>query len=154
MDTNQSIRHRPSRRPHHLVSTQKLQSAQLTSKDQLWRTNDPSVNAKKKEGRWLQVVSGGLQDHPCQSLNPVLRIIMVPDKISHHPKAIWVFVCWAFKKVLSRVNKVIKNWQRPLWGGDQEVVKRSGRDEPICIVIHMHMEASLGISLYTYPYLK
>jgi hypothetical protein len=22
-------------------------------------------------------------------------------------------------------------WQRPLWEGDQEVVKRSGRDEPM-----------------------
>jgi hypothetical protein len=33
-------------------------------------------------------------------------------------------------------------------------VKRSGRDEPIGVVIHMYMEAMLGISLYSYPYLK
>jgi hypothetical protein len=33
-------------------------------------------------------------------------------------------------------------------------VKRSGRDEPIWIVIHMCMEAMLGISLYSYLYLK
>jgi hypothetical protein len=42
----------------------------------------------------------------------------------------------------------------PLWEGNQEVVKRSGRDEPIRVVIHMYMEAMLGISLYNYPYLK
>jgi hypothetical protein len=33
-------------------------------------------------------------------------------------------------------------------------VKRSGRDEPIWVVIHMCMEAMLGISLYSYLYLK
>jgi hypothetical protein len=35
-----------------------------------------------------------------------------------------------------------------------EVVKRSGRDEPILVVIHLCMEAMLGISLYSYPYLN
>jgi hypothetical protein len=43
---------------------------------------------------------------------------------------------------------------RPLWEGDEEVVKRSGRDEPIWVVLCMCMEATLGISLYSYPYLK
>jgi hypothetical protein len=33
-------------------------------------------------------------------------------------------------------------------------VKRSGRDEPIQVVIHMCMEAMLGISLNRYLYLK
>jgi hypothetical protein len=33
-------------------------------------------------------------------------------------------------------------------------VKRSGRDEPMWVVIHMCMEAMLGICLYSYPYLK
>jgi hypothetical protein len=33
-------------------------------------------------------------------------------------------------------------------------VKRSGRDEPIWVVIHMCMKAMLGISLYSYLYLK
>jgi hypothetical protein len=33
-------------------------------------------------------------------------------------------------------------------------VKRSGKDEPIQVVIHMCMEAMLGVSLYSYPYLK
>jgi hypothetical protein len=33
-------------------------------------------------------------------------------------------------------------------------VKRSGRDEPIWIVIYMCMEAMLGICLYSYLYLK
>jgi hypothetical protein len=52
------------------------------------------------------------------------------------------------------VNKVILNWQRPLWEGDQEAVKRSGREEPVWVVIHLCMEAMLGISLYNYLYLK
>jgi hypothetical protein len=52
------------------------------------------------------------------------------------------------------VNIVILNWQRPLWEGDREVVKRSGRDEPIWVAIHKCMEATLGISLYSYLYLK
>jgi hypothetical protein len=33
------------------------------------------------------------------------------------------------------VNIVILNWQRPLWEEDQEIVKRSGRDEPMWVVI-------------------
>jgi hypothetical protein len=33
-------------------------------------------------------------------------------------------------------------------------VKRSGRDESIRVVIHFYMEAMLGISLYSYSYLK
>jgi hypothetical protein len=33
-------------------------------------------------------------------------------------------------------------------------VKRSGRDESIWVVIHLGMEAMLGISLYSYPYLN
>jgi hypothetical protein len=40
------------------------------------------------------------------------------------------------------------------WEGDRQVVKRSGRDEPIRVVIHMCMEAMLGISLYSYLYLN
>jgi hypothetical protein len=35
-----------------------------------------------------------------------------------------------------------------------EVVTRSGRDEPMWVVTHMCMEATLGISLYSYLYLK
>jgi hypothetical protein len=38
--------------------------------------------------------------------------------------------------------------------GDQEVMKRSGRDEPIWVVIHMCMETTQGISLNIYVYLK
>jgi hypothetical protein len=33
-------------------------------------------------------------------------------------------------------------------------MKRSGRDESIQVAIHMCMEAMLGISLYSYLYLK
>jgi hypothetical protein len=39
-------------------------------------------------------------------------------------------------------------------GGESEVVNRSGRDKPICIIIHMCMEAMLRISLYSYLYLN
>jgi hypothetical protein len=50
-------------------------------------------------------------------------------------------------------NKVILNWQRPLWEGDWEVLKRSGRDEPMWVAIHKCLEATLVISLYSYLYL-
>jgi hypothetical protein len=33
-------------------------------------------------------------------------------------------------------------------------VKRSGRDDSIQVVIHMYMEAMLGISLCSYPHVK
>jgi hypothetical protein len=36
------------------------------------------------------------------------------------------------------VNKTILNWQKPLWEGDQEVVKKCGKDEPIWVVINVH----------------
>jgi hypothetical protein len=52
------------------------------------------------------------------------------------------------------VNKIILNWQRPLWEGNQKIVKRYGRDEPIWVAIHKCMEATLGISLYSHLYLK
>jgi hypothetical protein len=52
------------------------------------------------------------------------------------------------------VNKVILNWQRPLWERDQEVVMRSGRNEPMWVAIYKCMEATLGISLYSYLYPK
>jgi hypothetical protein len=51
-------------------------------------------------------------------------------------------------------NKVILNWQRPLSESDWEVVKRLDRNEPIRVVIHMCMEAMLGISRYSHLYLK
>jgi hypothetical protein len=38
--------------------------------------------------------------------------------------------------VLPVEELVILNWQRQLWEGDQEVVKRSGRDEPVWVSIH------------------
>jgi hypothetical protein len=45
---------------------------------------------------------------------------------------------------------IILTWQRPLCQGDQEEVKRSGRNELMWVAIHMCMEATLGISLYRY----
>jgi hypothetical protein len=44
--------------------------------------------------------------------------------------------------------------QRPVWEGDGEVVKRSGRDEANQVVIYMCTKAMLGVSLYNYLYLK
>jgi hypothetical protein len=52
------------------------------------------------------------------------------------------------------VNIIILNWQRPLWEGDQEVAKRSGRDEPMWVAINICMEAMLGFFLHNYLYLK
>jgi hypothetical protein len=40
-------------------------------------------------------------------------------------------------------NIVMLNWQSSLWEGDKEVVKRSGLDESIQVVIHMCMEATI-----------
>jgi hypothetical protein len=51
------------------------------------------------------------------------------------------------------VNIVVLNWERPLWE-DQEVGKRSGKDEPVWIAIHKCVEAMLGVSLYNYLCLK
>jgi hypothetical protein len=45
------------------------------------------------------------------------------------------------------VNKVILNWQSPLWEGDQKVAKKSGRHEPMWVAIHKCMEATLRLSL-------
>jgi hypothetical protein len=39
-------------------------------------------------------------------------------------------------------------------GRDQEVVKKSGRNEPVWVVIQICMETAQGISMYSYPYLK
>jgi hypothetical protein len=41
-----------------------------------------------------------------------------------------------------------------MWEGDRKVVKRSGKDESIWVVIQLCMEAMPGISLYSYPYLN
>jgi hypothetical protein len=46
------------------------------------------------------------------------------------------------------------NWLRPLWEGHQEIVKRSGRDGLMWVIIHKCMETTQGISLYSYLYLK
>jgi hypothetical protein len=49
---------------------------------------------------------------------------------------------------------VILNLQRPLWKGDHKVVKRSSRNELVCIATHKCMEAVIGITLYSYLELK
>jgi hypothetical protein len=46
------------------------------------------------------------------------------------------------------MNKVILNWQRPLWEGDQEVMKRSGRDETIQVCnTHVHGSNARNLSV-------
>jgi hypothetical protein len=68
----------------------------------------------------------------------VTPIIIMPSKF---------YLSWCLQNFsITEVNIVILNWQRPLWEGTS-VVKRSGRDEPMWVVIHMCMEAALGISL-------
>jgi hypothetical protein len=52
------------------------------------------------------------------------------------------------------VNIVILDWWRSLWEGDKEVMKRSGRNEPVWVAIYICMEAMIGICLYSYLYLK
>jgi hypothetical protein len=59
-----------------------------------------------------------------------------------------------FYAPLQRNYTEILKQQRSIWEGDQEVVKRSGRDESAWVVTHLCMEAMLGISLYSYPYLN
>jgi hypothetical protein len=44
--------------------------------------------------------------------------------------------------------------QRSIWEGDQELEKRSVRDESTWVVTHLYMDAILGHSLYNYPYLN
>jgi hypothetical protein len=52
------------------------------------------------------------------------------------------------------VNKVMLNWQRPLWECDWEVVKRSGTDKPIWVVIHMCMKQCYESLRIAYLYLN
>jgi hypothetical protein len=52
------------------------------------------------------------------------------------------------------VNIVILDWWRSLWEGDKEVMKWSGRNEPVWVAIYNCMEAMIGICLYSYLYLK
>jgi hypothetical protein len=44
--------------------------------------------------------------------------------------------------------------KRPLWERDPEVAKRSGKDKPMWAAIYKCMEATVGISLYSYLHLK
>jgi hypothetical protein len=48
------------------------------------------------------------------------------------------------------VNKVILNWQRPLWKGEHKVVEGSGSNEAMWVSIYKCIEAMLGISLHSY----
>jgi hypothetical protein len=43
-------------------------------------------------------------------------------------------------------NTVTLKPQRSVWEGDREVLKRPGRDESTWVVMHLHMQAMLGIS--------
>jgi hypothetical protein len=52
------------------------------------------------------------------------------------------------------MNTVILNWPRSLWEGDYGVVKKIGRNEPIGVEIHVCMETTQEISLYSYLYFR
>jgi hypothetical protein len=41
-----------------------------------------------------------------------------------------------------------------LWDGDWRLVKSSGRDKTINVVIYICMEAMLGMPLYSYSYFR
>jgi hypothetical protein len=62
-------------------------------------------------------------------------------------------IMFYLKNVTQKYTDTLKR-QRPIWKGDQELVKRSGRDESTWVVTHLYMKAMLGISLYSYPYLN
>jgi hypothetical protein len=52
------------------------------------------------------------------------------------------------------MNIEILNWLQPPWEGDEGRVKRTGRDEPVGVVIHICMETTQGVCLCSYLYLK
>jgi hypothetical protein len=52
------------------------------------------------------------------------------------------------------MNIEVLNWLRLPWEGEKGGLKRTGRDEPVGIVIHICMETKQGIYLYSYLYLK
>jgi hypothetical protein len=54
---------------------------------------------------------------------------------------------WLYSSHCTGVTKVILNWLRPLWEGDQEVAKRSGRDEPLWVAIHVHGSNARNLSV-------
>jgi hypothetical protein len=51
-------------------------------------------------------------------------------------------------------NTEVVKWLGPSWVGNEGRVKRTGRDEPIGIVIHKCLETTQGITLCSYLYLK
>jgi hypothetical protein len=52
------------------------------------------------------------------------------------------------------MNVVVLNWLGSPWEGYQGGVKRTGRDEPIGVVIHTCMKITQGISFCSNLYLK
>jgi hypothetical protein len=52
------------------------------------------------------------------------------------------------------MNTEILNWLGTLWEGNQGGVKRTIGDEPIRVIIYIHMETTQGISLCRCLYLK
>jgi hypothetical protein len=52
------------------------------------------------------------------------------------------------------MNKENLNWLGPLWEGTLGRVKKTGRDEPVEVAIHIYMETTQGISQCSFLYLK
>jgi hypothetical protein len=61
---------------------------------------------------------------------------------------------WVWCAHYRGANTITLKWQRLQWEGDWEVVKKSGSNESVRVVKHLCLEAMLGISLYSYPYLN
>jgi hypothetical protein len=78
--------------------------------------------------------------------NTILSKVSHAQKTKNH-KSVWCPHCRG-------ANTETLKWQRSIWEGDRNLVKRSSRDESFWVEIHLCMEAMLGISLYNYSYLK
>jgi hypothetical protein len=62
----------------------------------------------------------------------------------------WMWLMYSLKR--SKYNNL--KLAEATTGRWREVGKKSGRDEPMWVAIHKYIEAMLGISLYSYLYLK
>jgi hypothetical protein len=71
------------------------------------------------------------------------------DRARESNQKLKCFMCSLYQNEYSNFKLV-----SPLWEGARGEVKRSGRDEPILVLIHIYMETSQGTFLYSYLYLK
>jgi hypothetical protein len=74
--------------------------------------------------------------------NTILSKVSHAQKTKNH-KSVW---CPHSRGANTETLK----WQRSIWEGNQELVKRSVKDESTWVVTHLYMEAMLRLSLYSY----